>query len=247
MSLSFFANVPCTAFFGGNFSYRRVKKDSFTGGTRYKERLVILRSYDTMGEGAMVRMPDCARTGIGGMSMWLAEVKAKAGRRNQILFGSESLLLVELRELVAGTNRRALILWALELAEETVRELESRYPGDHRPQEAVEVARAWAAGEIKMPLAKRAILDCHAMAKELTAPADIARCHAVGLACSVVHTRSHAMGYPIYELTALVRELGLENCREAVEARVRDYEQQLRLWTEREQTDCRDWAAFLRE
>lgn len=65
--------------------------------------------------------------------MWLAEVKAKAKRRNQILFGSESLLLVELRELIAGANRRVLILWALELAEETVRELESRYPGDHRP------------------------------------------------------------------------------------------------------------------
>ena len=179
--------------------------------------------------------------------MWLAEVKAKAGRRNHILFGSESLLLAELRELVASANRKALILWALELAEETVRELESRYPGDCRPREAVEAARAWAAGEIKMPLAKRAILDCHAMSKELADPADIARCHAVGQACSVVHTGSHAMGYPIYELTALVRELGLENCREAVEARVRDYEQRLRLWTEQEQTDCRDWADFLRE
>ena len=142
MSLSFFANVPCTAFFGGNFSHRRVKKDSFAGGTRYKERLVILRSYDTMGAGAMVRMPDCARTGIGGMAMWLAEVKAKAGRRNQILFTGDSLLLAELRELIAGANRRALILWVLELAEETVRELESSYPGDHRPREAVEAARA---------------------------------------------------------------------------------------------------------
>lgn len=74
--------------------------------------------------------------------MWLAEVKEKAGRRNQILFTGDCLLLAELRELVAGANRRALILWALELAEETVRELESRYPGDCRPREAVEAARA---------------------------------------------------------------------------------------------------------
>ena len=178
--------------------------------------------------------------------MWLAEVKAKAKRRNQILFDVNNPLLAELRELIAGADRRSLILWALELAEKTVRELESRYPSDHRPREAVEAARAWAAGEIKMPLAKRAILDCHAMSKELADPADIARCHAVGQACSVVHTAGHAMGYPIYELTALVRELGLENCREAVEARVRDYEQLLRLWTEQAQTDCRDWADFLR-
>ena len=179
--------------------------------------------------------------------MWLAEVKAKAKRRNQILSDVNNPLLAELRELVASANRKALILWVLELAEETVCELESRYPGDHRPREAVEAARAWAAGEIKMPLAKRAILDCHAMARELADPADIARCHAVGQACSVVHTAGHAMGYPIYELTALVRELGLENCRTAVGAQVRDYEQRLRLWTEREQTDCRTWANFLRK
>lgn len=93
--------------------------------------------------------------------MWLAEVQAKARRRNQILFAVESPLLAELRRLIAGANRRALILWALELAEETVRELERRYPDDHRPREAAEAARAWAAGEIKMPLAKRAILACH--------------------------------------------------------------------------------------
>ena len=179
--------------------------------------------------------------------MWLAEVQAKAKRRNQILFAAESPLLVELQRLIAGANRRALILWALELAEETVLELESGYPDDHRSREAVEAARAWAAGEIKMPLAKRAILDCHAMAKELTDPADIARCHAVGQACSTVHTEGHALGYPIYELTALARELGVEDCREVVEARVRAYEQRLELWMDREKTDQQDWAVFLQK
>ena len=179
--------------------------------------------------------------------MWLAEVQAKTKRRNQILFAAESPLLAELRRLIAGANRRALILWALELAEETVRELESRYPDDHRPREAVEAARAWAAGEIKMPLAKRAILDCHAMAKELTDPADIARCHAVGQACSVVHTEGHAMGYPVYELTAIVRELGLDSYREPVEYRVRAYEQSLLRWREREPACSWEWAEFLKE
>ena len=49
--------------------------------------------------------------------MWLAEVKAKAKRRNQILFAVDNPLLAELRWLVASANRKALILWALELAE----------------------------------------------------------------------------------------------------------------------------------
>ena len=177
--------------------------------------------------------------------MWLAEVKAK--RHNQILFSKESLLLENLRHLTDQSNRRVLILWALELAEETALELEERYPDGQAPQEAIAAARAWAAGEIKMPIAKRAILNCHAMAKELTDPADIARCHAVGQACSVVHTVGHALGYPMYELTAIVLEQGLENCRDAVEQRVMYYEQRLRYWMEYEKTCQQNWAGFLKK
>ena len=178
--------------------------------------------------------------------MWLAEVKAKAKRKNQMLFSKDSLLLDELCQLVAQENRRVLVLWALELAEETAQKLEEKYPEDHRPREAIGASRAWTAGEIKMPIAKRAILDCHAMAKELTNPADIARCHAVGQACSVVHTAGHALGYPMYELTAIVLEQGLDNCRDAVERRVMYYEQRLRYRTEYEKTCQLNWAGFLK-
>ena len=179
--------------------------------------------------------------------MWLAEVKAKAKRHNQILFSKESALLDDLRRLIDQTNRRALILWALELAEETARELAEKYPEDHRPREAIAASRAWAAGEIKMPIAKQAILNCHAMAKELESPADIARCHAVGQACSVVHTAGHALGYPMYELTAVVLELGLDDCRESVEQHVMYYEQRLRYWVEYEKTCQQNWAGFLKK
>lgn len=179
--------------------------------------------------------------------MWLAEVCAKAKRHNQILFSKENALLDNLRHLIGQANRRALILWALELAEETARELAEKYPEDHRPREAIAASRAWAAGEIKMPIAKRAILNCHAMAKELGSPADIARCHAVGQACSVVHTTGHALGYPMYELTAIVLEQGLDDCRDAVEHRVRYYEQRLYYWAEHEKSCCQNWASFLRK
>ena len=179
--------------------------------------------------------------------MWFAEVKAKAKRKNQILFSKDSLLLADLCQLIVQANRRALILWALELAEETARELAEKYPEDHRPREAIAASGAWASGEIKMPIAKQAILNCHAMAKELESPADIARCHAVGQACSVVHTAGHAPGYPMYELTAIVLELGLDDCRDAVEHRVRYYEQRLHYWAEHEKSCCQDWASFLRK
>ena len=61
--------------------------------------------------------------------MWLAEVSAKAKRHNQILFSKESLLLDSLRHLIDQANRRALTLWALELAEETVLQLAERKCG----------------------------------------------------------------------------------------------------------------------
>ena len=178
--------------------------------------------------------------------MWLAEIKAKARRKNQILFSRDSLLLDNLRHLIGQANRRTLILWALELAEESARELAERYPEDHRPREAIAASRAWAAGEIKMPIAKRAILNCHAMAKELADPADIARCHAVGQACGVVHTVGHALGYPMYELTAIVLEHGLDDCRNPIEQRVMYYEQRLRYWMEYEKTCQLNWAGFLK-
>ena len=178
--------------------------------------------------------------------MWLMEMKAKAKRKNQILFSKDSLLLAELSRLIEQTNRRAVILWVLELAEETAQILAEKHPEDNRPREAVEAASSWANGKIKMPLAKRAILNCHAMAKELENLADIARCHAVGQACSVVHTAGHALGYPMYELTAIVLEQGLDNCRDAVERRVMYYEQRLRYWTEYEKTCQLNWAGFLK-
>ena len=179
--------------------------------------------------------------------MWLAEVRVKSKQHNQILFSKDSLLLDNLRHLIGQANRRALILWALKLAEETARELAGKYPEDPRPLDAIAASRAWASGEIKMPIAKQAILSCHAMAKELTNPADIARCHAVGQACSVVHTAGHALGYPLYALTAIVLEHGLDDCREPIEERVMYYEQRLRYWMEYEKSCQQNWAGFLKK
>ena len=110
----------------------------------------------------------------------------------------------------------------------------------------MQAARAWAAGVIRMPLARQAILSCHALARELTAPGDIARCHAVAQGCSVVPTTGHAMGLPVYELTAVVRERGLENCREAVERRSREYSDRLLYWERHTEEYSGPWAAFLR-
>lgn len=155
------------------------------------------------------------------------EVRLKQKRGNRILFSKQSECLQELLLLFQNQSRRVLALWAFDFAAESVARLQERYPSERRPQEALEAARLWAAGKIKMRTAQRKILDCHAFAKEIDDKEAIAICHAVGQACSVVHTAGHAIGYPIYDLTAIVYRLGIENCEQAVERRIREYRDRL--------------------
>ncbi len=178
---------------------------------------------------------------------WIEDVERKLKRKNMVLFSRDSLLLQELNSMIQQQSHQVLVLWAMELAQETVNSLAEKYPTDTRPASALEAATAWAAGSIKMPIAQRAILDCHAMAKELSSMDDIALCHAVGQACSVVHTAGHALGYPIYELTAIVRKHGIDRCKEIIEARNRAYIEKLVGLQQTYKNNSGSWADFLLE
>lgn len=174
---------------------------------------------------------------------WMAEVEMRLKRGNQLLFEKDSALLADLNALIQEQNRRTLALWALELADEAVQTLSERYPDETRLKTAVQLSREWAAGNVKMPVAKQAILQAHAVAKELDSLEDQALCHAVGQACSVVHTPGHALGFPIYELTALVHRYGVPACQPIVEARMKHYMERIESW--REHTIEYEWAAFI--
>ena len=135
--------------------------------------------------------------------MDLSDAISRHERGNAILFTRDSPCLSALRLLLESSDRRTVALWGLERAERTTEELARRHPEDPRPSVAVETCSRWCRGEIKMPEAKRAILDVHAMAKLMDDSADAALCHAVGQGCSCVHTPKHAPGLPVYELTAV--------------------------------------------
>lgn len=110
---------------------------------------------------------------------WLDEVRARDKRGNQVLFAKDSAFLEDLRNMIASQSHRALVLWALDLADESVTQFASRHPNDSRPREALDAARAWAAGEIKMRQAQQKILSCHVVANGIDSREDIAMCHAV--------------------------------------------------------------------
>ena len=68
---------------------------------------------------------------------WMDQVLEKAKRKNQILFPKDSPLLHGLAQLLPRQDRRVLILWALDLAEETVQALETRLPVGARRRRAL--------------------------------------------------------------------------------------------------------------
>lgn len=178
---------------------------------------------------------------------WIDEVSVKFKRKNQVLFTKDSEYLQELTLLFQQQNHRVMTLWAFDFAAGSVTKLKEKYPNEQRPREALTAAKEWAAGKIKMRWAQRKILDCHAFAKEIEQKEDIAICHAVGQACAVVHTAGHGIGYVIYDLTAIIYELGIENCIEAVERRKQDYISRLFYWNEH-CSDCKiEWAPFMKE
>lgn len=77
-------------------------------------------------------------------------------------------------------------------------------------------------------------------------PQDAARCHAVGQACSVVHTAGHALGFPLYDLTAVVLQCGVEHCAQAVLDRTQEYVNVLLRCMGDSTLEQGEWAAFLR-
>lgn len=154
---------------------------------------------------------------------WIDEVSVRLKKGNRVLFAKDSEYLQDLTVLFQSQNHRVMALWAFDFALESIIKIEEKYPGEKRPREALEAAEDWAAGKIKMLPVQRKILDCHAFAKEIDCKEDIAVCHSIGQACAVVHTAGHAIGYPIYDLTAIIYKYGIENCREAVERRKREY------------------------
>ncbi|MGN0517151.1 MAG: putative immunity protein [Acutalibacteraceae bacterium] len=177
---------------------------------------------------------------------WQDNVRLRIKSKRQILFNKDDDIIQEVALAINNTSRKAVVLWALALAGETVRLLEQKSPQVGRARLAVELTAEWAAGNVKMPVAKKAILDCHAVAKQITDAEDIAHYHAIGQACATVHANGHAIGYPIYDLTAVVRKYGIDNGKKYVEQRKDHYIDRIIYWSENYSHYNGSWAKFIK-
>ena len=102
---------------------------------------------------------------------------------------------------LTDSDHQLLALWAAACAEHVLDLFESARPDDPRPREAIEHARAWVRGEVKMMQARKAAGDAQAAARDLRgAPRHAA--YAAGQAAVVPHIAAHELGAAAYAIKA---------------------------------------------
>jgi hypothetical protein len=97
-------------------------------------------------------------------------------------------------------DHHLLALWAAECAEHVLHHFERVRPGDPRPRRAIEKARAWVRGELRMTEA-RSVALAYAGAREVSGAAKFAAM-AAGQAGGVAHVAAHDLGAAAYAIRA---------------------------------------------
>ena len=102
---------------------------------------------------------------------------------------------------LTDSDRHLLALWAASCAEHVLHLFESARPQDPRPREAIEHARAWVRGEVKMMQARATAGHAMGAARDLRgAPRHAA--YAAGQAAAVAHVAAHELGAAAYAIKA---------------------------------------------
>jgi hypothetical protein len=113
--------------------------------------------------------------------------------------------IVALMRLIETQSKATIANWCVSYAEARLLPIwEKHYPGDGRPRAAVQAAREWLEGKVKLPAAKKVILDAHAAAREAEGnPAAQGAARAIGQAASTIHSATHSLGLPLYGSLAI--------------------------------------------
>ncbi|WP_174534635.1 putative immunity protein [Micromonospora chalcea] len=99
-------------------------------------------------------------------------------------------------------HHHLLALWAATCAEHVLELFEAVRPDDSRPREAIEHARAWVRGEVRMMEARAAGGHAMGAARDLRGAARNAA-YAAGQAAVVAHVAAHELGAAAYAIKAV--------------------------------------------
>ncbi|GAA1720805.1 hypothetical protein GCM10009765_81260 [Fodinicola feengrottensis] len=102
---------------------------------------------------------------------------------------------------LTDSDHHLLALWATSCAEHVLELFESPHPGDPRPRQAIEHARAWVRGEVKMMESRAAGGHAMGAARDKRGAARYAA-YAAGQAGAVAHVAAHELGAAAYAIKA---------------------------------------------
>jgi hypothetical protein len=105
---------------------------------------------------------------------------------------------------IEDDQQKGLASWAADCAERSLHLFEESHPDDRRPRKAIDLARAWARGEIPVSAARGGSSAANAAARETgeDSPArDAAR--AAGHAAAAAHNPGHVLHAAAYAVKAL--------------------------------------------
>ncbi len=129
----------------------------------------------------------------------------------------------EISEALKQLDRRSMIAWAAECAEQVLPIFEQYVPQDNRPRRAIEAGQAWARKEIPMSEARAAAFAAHAAARDAGNAAATAAARAAGHAAATAHVAGHAAHAATYAAKAAAYASTTEDAADAV-AKIREWQ-----------------------
>ncbi len=135
----------------------------------------------------------------------------------KMLGRAESPYIVSLIRLIETQSKLTISNWCIDYAEAFVLPIYKKsYPDDPRPQLALDAARDWLDGKVKLPAVKQLVLDVHAAAREAEDnPAAQAAARTIGQAGAVVHAATHSLGLAFYGAAAIAYDrVGIDETAE---------------------------------
>ena len=103
---------------------------------------------------------------------------------------------------LTDADHQRLALWAATCAEHVLGLFESVRSGDPRPRQAIDLARAWARGEVRMTDARTSAGHANAAARDLAGAPRYAA-YAAAQAAAVGHVAAHELGAAAYGIRAV--------------------------------------------
>jgi hypothetical protein len=111
-----------------------------------------------------------------------------------------------LMRLIETQSKTTLARWCIDYAQEHIFPIYAKtHPNDARPKHALDAAKDWLDGKVKLPYVKYIILnECHAAARENDGnPAAQAAARTCGQAAAVIHAPTHSLGLALYGALAV--------------------------------------------